>query len=117
MKMTANQYSFCIKEVVRYSDKDAFISDLVLSDIWKNEASLDVPNDELAEWLSQFWEACNRSVKEIAKAVNLSQRKLAERFYISYRTMEGWGAKRHECTLYLRLMMQECLGLLKVEIE
>lgn len=116
MKMTIKQYNFCVKEVANYSDKDAFTSDLALSNIWGDDETADIPSQRI-EWLGELWEACNRSVKEIAKVADLSQRKLAERFCIPYRTVEDWCTEKRECTLYLKLMIQECLGILKVEIE
>lgn len=51
------------------------------------------------------------SVRDIAAASGLSHRKLAERFQIPYRTMENWCAGKSECAVYIRLMMQECLGI------
>lgn len=116
MKMTIKQYNVCLSEVENYSDKDAYVSDLALSDIWEDVETADIPSERV-EWLGELWEAYNRSIKDIAKAANLSQRKLAERFGVPYRTAEAWCEKKRECTLYLKLMMQECLGLLKIEIE
>lgn len=116
MKTTIKQYNACLSEVENYSDKDAFVSDLALSDILENEETADIPSERI-EWLGELWEAYNRSIKDIAKAANLSQRKLAERFGIPYRTVSDWATGKRSCNVYLRLMMQECLGLLKVEIE
>lgn len=56
-------------------------------------------------------EAITRSVRDIAAAAHLSQRKMAERFCIPYRTMEDWCRGVRACPVYTRLMMQECLGL------
>lgn len=57
--------------------------------------------------------ALARSVPDIAAAAGLSHRKLAERFGIPYRTMEAWCSGDRQCAPYVRLMMQECLGLYK----
>lgn len=112
--MTINQYNFCVKEAVEGLDRDTYISDLALSSIWGNAEDAAVPADRI-EQLGNIWDACGRTVKDIAAAAGLSQRKLAERFCIPYRTMENWGAGSRECPLYLRLMMQECLGLLTIK--
>lgn len=55
--------------------------------------------------------AITRSVRDIAAAAGLSYRKMAERFFIPYRTMEDWSAGKSACPVYTRLMMQECLGM------
>lgn len=70
------------------------------------------PQDRI-DAIGKIWDACHRSVKDIADAAGLTQRKLAVRFCIPYRTVEDWCAGKRVCKLYDRLMMQECLGLLK----
>jgi hypothetical protein len=107
-------YQTCINEAKYYTDRDAYVSDLALSSIWGDEEGAEVPQERL-EWLGQLWDACNRSVKEIAKAAGLSQRKLAERFAVPYRTAEDW-CSRGSCPIYVRLMMQEALGLLRHDV-
>lgn len=111
--MEIEQYRFCVAEVANYTDRDAYISDLALSTMWGDPEDADIPTDRV-EHLGQIWDACNRSVKEIAAAAGLSGRKLAERFCIPYRTVEDWSAGKRECPPYVRLMMQECLGLLSM---
>lgn len=55
--------------------------------------------------------ALSRSVRDIAAAASLNQRELAERFGIPRRTIEDWCRGIRQCPPYVRLMMQECLGL------
>ena len=86
--MTDKQRMDCIYEAPYYTDRDAYISDL-----------------------GNIWDACNRSVKDICRDAGLSQRKLAEKFYIPYRTMENWCTGKRECPIYTKLMMQQILGL------
>ena len=104
--MTINQYRACIAEVFAYAERDFFVSDLALSEIWGDAPEAPIPESRIAA-LGQIWDAAHRTVPEIAAAAGFSCRKLAERFGIPYRTVEQWSA-----ALYLRLMMQECLGLL-----
>lgn len=107
--MTNKQFMSCVSEALVYADRDAYISDLCLSSMWGEEE--DIPQERI-EALGGIWDACHRSVKEIASDAGLSGRKLAERFCIPYRTVEDWSAGKRECPIYTRLMMQECLGLL-----
>lgn len=55
------------------------------------------------------------TIKEIAKTAGLSNRKLAERFKIPYRTIENWSNGKRKPPDYILQMMQECLGQLKKE--
>lgn len=109
--MTDKQRMFCISEAQNYTDRDAFVSDLALSSIWGDQEDADVPTDRISE-LHTIWDAVHRTVKEIAADAGLSQRKLAERFCIPYRTVENWAAGSRECPIYVRLMMQQILGLI-----
>ena len=108
--MTNKQRIACINEVKNYTDRDAYVSDMALSSIW-GMSDGNIPAARL-EALGKLYDAVNRSVKEIAAAGGLSQRGLAERFCIPYRTVEDWCAGKRECPIYTRLMMQELLGLI-----
>lgn len=110
--MTDKQFMLCVTEVDNYSDRDTYVSDLALSSMWGDADDAAIPQERIA-FLSQLWDAFHRSVKEIAAAAGMSQRKLAEHFCVPYRTMERWCSGQSECNLYIRLMMQECLGLFR----
>ena len=109
--MTINQYRACIAAVFAYAERDFFVSDLALSEIWGDAPEDPIPDSRL-DALGLIWDAAHRTVPEIAKTAGLSNRKLAERFCIPYRTVEDWAVERRESPLYVRLMLQQCLGLL-----
>lgn len=118
--MTDLQFKHCLSEVPNYAEKDGFVSDLYLSDIWKNtdpdidpETGLEICDLDLISQLRSIWDAYHRTVPQIAADAGMSCRKLAERFCIPYRTVENWSAGTREAPAYVRLMMQECLGLIK----
>ena len=110
--MNDKQFYFAVSEASAYASRDAYISDISLSSMWGDDESSEIPPERI-EALGSIWDACNRSVRDIVAAAGLSQRKLAERFCIPYRTVEDWSAGKRECALYMRLMMQECLGILR----
>lgn len=110
--MTDKHFIFCVNEAKNYADRDAYISDLALSTVWGDAPDMGIPSDRI-EQLGSIYDAVHRSVKDIAAAAGMSCRKLAERYAIPYRTMEDWCAGKNKCPHYLRMMMQECLGLLK----
>lgn len=113
--MISKQYNLCITEAQSYTDRDAYISDMALSSVWGDSPDAQIPQDRL-EQLGSIYDAVHRSVKDIAAAAGLSVRAMAIRFCIPQRTVENWyciGKSARDCPLYTRLMMQECLGLLK----
>ena len=109
--MTNKQYRLCVAEAENYTDREAYISDLALSSIWGDAEDAEIP-DERIRALGEIWDACNRSVKQIAAEAGMSCRAMAEHFCIPYRTVENWAAGYNDSPLYVRLMMQELLGLL-----
>ncbi len=109
--MTDKQFGYCCTEACNYADRESFISDLALSSMWGDGESSEIPVDRLNE-LGKIWDACHRSFPDIAAASGLSNRKLAERFLIPYRTAEDWAAGKRCPPLYVLLAIQECLGLL-----
>lgn len=110
--MTDKQFMTCVSEVANYADRDSYISDLCLSSMWGDAEGAEIPAERI-EALGNIWDACHRSIKQIAADAGLSCRKLAEHFCIRYRTVENWSAGTRDCPLHTRLMMQEILGLLK----
>ena len=109
--MTDKQRMYCLSEAASYTDRDAYISDLALSSIWRDAEDADIPASRIDD-LGRLWDAAHRSVREIAALSGLSQRKLAERFCIPYRTVEDWCRGIRTPPDYVRLMMQQLLDLL-----
>lgn len=112
--MTIKQYVCCVQSAADYSDPDAYVSDLALSSVWGSEEG-EIPADRITA-LRGIYTAYHRTVKDIAAAAGLPQRKLAERFGIPYRTVEDWCRGINTCPVYTRLMMQECLGLFRPSV-
>lgn len=110
--MTDKQFNICASEAAEYASRDAYISDLALSSIWEDNESSEIPPERIAA-LGSIWDACNRSVRDIVAAAGMTQRAFAERFCIPLRTVEDWCEGKKKCAVYLRLMMQECLGILR----
>ena len=109
--MTNKQYGLCVAEANNYTDREEYISNFAFSAVWSDREGAPVPEDRF-QTLGEIWDACHRSVKQIAADAGISCRAMAERFCIPYRTMEDWSTERRESPLYVRLMMQELLGLL-----
>lgn len=114
--MTTQQYLLCVTEAQNYSDRDAYLSDLALSSVWEDEPESAVPADRL-EALGNIYDAVHRSIRDIASASGLTQRKLMERFCIPRRTMEDWSTGTRSCPVYTLLLIQESLGIFHPPID
>ena len=110
--MTNKQFYICVGDATCYADRDSYISDLALSSIWEDDESTEIQPERIAA-LGSIWGACHRSVRDIVASAGMTQRAFAERFCIPLRTVEDWCTGKRECAVYLRLMMQECLGILR----
>ena len=108
--MTLKQYQFCIQELPEYTDPDAYVSDIALSDIW-GDAQEDSIQEERINQLRAIYHAASMTVPEIAKAAGLNITQMSARFAVPYRTMQDWFAGARSCSLASRLMMLECLVL------
>ena len=110
--MTNKHFSFAYAEAANYTDADAYVSDLALSSMWEDVQDAEIPAERL-EQLREIWQAAHRSVMEIRTIAGYkSMSSFAERLCIPYRTLQDWEAGRRECAPWLRLMMQEALGLI-----
>lgn len=109
--MTDKQRMYCLSEVSSYTDRDAYVSDLALDTIWGDNWDDDIPEERI-ESLRILWDAYNRDVRSICNVAGISQRSLAERFCIPYRTVEDWCRGVRTPPDYVRLMMQQLLDLL-----
>lgn len=100
-------YQTICEDALTANDRDAFVSGWAVSGAFCGD-----PTQERIEMIGAIYDAMHRSVRDIASAAGMSQRKLAERFIIPYRTMENWCGGQNPCTDYARVMMQQLLGLM-----
>lgn len=99
-------------DALESNDRDAYISDWVTSSMWCDAPNAEeIPTSRIT-FLGSIWDAAHRTMKEIASVAGMSQRKLAERFCVPYRTMEDWCRGVRTPPDYVRLMAQECLGII-----
>lgn len=95
--MTAKQYHTIVSAVSDYADRASFV-------------------DTYGEDAGQIWDACARSCRDILSAAGLTQTRFCDRFCLPRRTVENWCGGQRPCSLSYRLMFQQLLGLLDVEI-
>ena len=111
MVVSDNERCFCILEVPNFSDKDAYISDMILSDVLGYTEDATILAERIA-YLGRLWDACNRSVKDICAEAGMTQAALGGKFCIPLRTVSDWCRGLRTPPVYVRLMMQQMLGLL-----
>jgi len=109
--MTNKQFYDLFSDALDQPDREAFVSDWVLSSIWDTDDTADVSED-LIEQIGAIWDTAHLSVREIREQSGMSRAQFAERFLISPKTLEGWELGR-PCAPYIRLMMAEILGICK----
>lgn len=109
--MTDKQRMYCLSEAVYYTDRDAYISDLALDSLWEDSEDAEIPQDRI-DALGRLYDAYHRSLKDICDVSGLSKKALSERFCIPYRTVLDWYNGGHNPPLYVKIMIQQLLGLL-----
>lgn len=95
------------------ADRDAYVAEWGTSSIFSVDP--DGPSPDYAAvggQLGNIWDVAHMSVADIAHAVGKTIAGLAMHFGIAPRTALSWGSYR-SCPDSTRLMMAECLGLLK----
>lgn len=114
--MTQEQYYFAVTEAAEYPDLDAYLSDVAMSTVWGNDPDAPIPQQQLDD-LTAIFAAVHRTPREILDLTGLSQASFAQRYVIPRRTFQDWLLGNRTCPLYLRLLVQQSLGLLQVKVS
>ena len=108
--MTTKQYRLCVTEAQNYNDRDAYISDVLLSSVFCGTAGDQAPT-RMTDAIGSIYDAVHRSVTDIAAAAGTTNRKLAERLCIPVRTVENWSSGARSCPVYVSLLIQQAIGI------
>lgn len=117
--MTDKQFYFAMGEALTSSDRDAYVSDLALSSAFVDDPS-NPPEEidaELIEALGNIWDVAHMGIAEMRQSTGLSQIAFGQRFLIPRRTVQDWEVGARECTVYLRVLLADACGLLRVRRE
>lgn len=117
--MTHEQFYEAVSEIVNYTDRDAFTSDVALSITSLEDADKEIDLVAIAEDIGRIWDAYHMSIKELRATTGLSQAAFARRFLFPRRTLENWESSKapNECPLYIRMLISDSLGLLPARTE
>lgn len=110
--MTDKQFYDLFGGALTDKDRDMFVSDWALSDIWGDVEDADIPEERIKA-LKAIWKVAHITVREIRAATGLSQVAFAQRFCIPRRTVENWESGASSCPDYLRLLLAQAVGLYK----
>lgn len=80
-------------------------------------ANADCPDADLLpvrEQLRRLWHVANDSFRDLLTDLDMTQTALSVRFCIPFRTVQGWALNERTCPPYLRLMMAEAVGYIKL---
>lgn len=110
--MTDKLFAEIWADAQQITDIDAFSSDWALSSaLLPEDADMD---PILWEQLRIMWHVAHDKFKGLLQQMGLKQTGCATRFCIPLRTVQGWALGERECTPYIRLMMAEATGYLRL---
>lgn len=113
--MTNKDFYTLYAEAVGSDDREAFVVDYATSSIFgTQEAQSDDDLLANAQLCGETWDVAHMTVKELCKAVGMTQAALSYRFCVPYRTVQDWYSGRRSCPPYITLAMAELLGVIKV---
>lgn len=114
--MTNQDFYTLFGAAIAEPDEDRYIAEWGTSSIFYSEPDEDGPEtDDVVRQLREIWRTAHMAVRDIRKAAGLTQAGLAAHFCIPRRTVEDWDSGRSNCAPYIRLMMAEALGIVKID--
>lgn len=108
--MTDKQFSALFGGALADKDRDMYVSDWALSDIWGDPPDAEIPEDRIKSLIA-LWDVAHITIREIRAATGLSQVAFAQRFCIPRRTVENWESGASACPDYLRILLAQAVGL------
>ncbi len=94
-------------------DRDAFISDWVLSSVWGTPETYEIPQERISQ-VGQIWDAANIPLSELRARTGLTQLEFCAHFSIPRRTWENWESCVTTCPSYIRLLLAHAVGIIDI---
>lgn len=103
-------------ETANYGEPEAFASDATLSLMDPENPDQEI-NIVLFDQLCILWHVANDPFKALLRRMGLTQSQCSTRFCIPLRTVQSWALKERVCPAYIRLMMAELMGVIRLRDE
>ncbi len=111
--MTDKQIYTLYGEASNYTDPDSYASDASLSLLDPDDPGQEA-DMALFEQLRILWYVANDPFKGLLNLMGLTQTECSIRFCIPLRTVQGWALGERTAPPYVRLMMAELTGIIKI---
>ena len=108
-------------------ENSGVMSDRAFRDLWQQAidtpdmdafvAEANCPDKDLLttqEQLRRLWRVAHDGFRELMEQTHTTQATLSARFCVPYRTVTSWKIGERTCPPYLRLMMAEALGYVRL---
>lgn len=109
--MTKERFLYLYHIAQDQSELDAYIAEFGYPDYF-NEISND--SDEVVKRLTEIYNLAHMSMSDIINASPYSTGGFAKHFDIPLRTVQHWVLADRPCPEYIKLMVAELLGLIKI---
>lgn len=113
MTMTDKQIYQIFGEAYNYASPDAFASGAALFLSGPEEPGREVET-ALFKQLRALWHIANDPFKALLERMGMNQSQCSRRFCIPLRTVQNWAGEARSAPPYVRLMMAELTGIVKL---
>ena len=112
--MTESQITHAFFEAPNYTDPDAYVSDLLLSECFLDpDDPSQEPDITKSDALHRIWQASTFPFKVLLSEMGLTQTGLSKRYGIPLRTVQDWTGERRTPPHWLRLILADLAGWLE----
>lgn len=111
--MTDRQFETIYTAALSDNDREAFVSDWALADVWGEDDTAE--GEELvarAELVDRIWGLAHLTIREVRDYLGLSQREFSRRFCVPYSTVLNWEA-RGCAPAYVVLLLARAGGMME----
>ena len=103
-----------IEHAVRFYQREKKNGGCTWEEFMQEIRSNSVSYTPLSAAPSILWKALNMEISDLVKESGKDMAKFARRFCIPYRTLQAWCDGSNECPIYIKLMICEIMGYLRL---
>lgn len=115
--MTRLQLRLAMSEMSAYNDRDAYVSDLILSYAFQPYTTGGDPDLTELEQLRRLWDVIHLPFAELMETLGLRAIEIAQYTAARYTTVMRWQAKERQCSPAVRLLLGILSGYIDAPAE